>query len=499
MSEKSIIIIGAGIAGLCTGVYAQANGYRSRIFEMHSLPGGLATAWKRRGYTIDGCIHWLVGSSPHNGLHSLWQEVGMLDGLTFVDNEIYAIVEDQRGRRLCLFVDPDRLEQEMLRLSPQDAAPIHEFCEGVRFFLKLNPPIVEQPGWSGWWNKIRFGLSALPKMSLMRRWMKTSLGEFAGRFQDPLLRAAIGELWYPEFAVMFMLTTFAWLSKKEGGYPVGGSLPMIHNVEKRYTELGGQITYDSRVEKILVKNDRAVGVHLVGGEEIYADLVISCADGHATIFDMLDGLYIDDVIRGYYRTFKPFPPILLIGVGVNRSFADEPQTVAGVTFETKPFQIGARSYQRLSVHPYNYDPTLAPAGKTLMNVIIETDYAYWKALRENKAVYEARKREIETLVIDRLETHWPGIREQIEMIDVATPCTFERYTGNWQASYEGWLMTTENALVRMKRTLPGLENFYMAGQWVMPGGGLPAGVLTARETVQQICRKDGRPFHSPIN
>ena len=61
---KSVAIIGGGIAGLCAGFYAQMNGYRSRIYEMHDLPGGLMTAWERKGYTIDYCIHWLVGSSP---------------------------------------------------------------------------------------------------------------------------------------------------------------------------------------------------------------------------------------------------------------------------------------------------------------------------------------------------------------------------------------------------------------------------------------------------
>ncbi|HUU64217.1 MAG TPA: NAD(P)-binding protein [Dehalococcoidia bacterium] len=61
--EKSIIIIGAGIAGMAAGCYGQMNGYRSRIFEMHDKLGGLCTAWERKGYTIDGCLHWLVGIS----------------------------------------------------------------------------------------------------------------------------------------------------------------------------------------------------------------------------------------------------------------------------------------------------------------------------------------------------------------------------------------------------------------------------------------------------
>ena len=73
---KSVAIIGGGIAGLCAGCYAQMNGYQSRIYEMHDLPGGLMTAWDRKGYTVDYCIHWLVGSSPKANMYKLWQEVG---------------------------------------------------------------------------------------------------------------------------------------------------------------------------------------------------------------------------------------------------------------------------------------------------------------------------------------------------------------------------------------------------------------------------------------
>lgn len=63
---KKIIIIGAGIAGLSAGCYARMNGYEAEIYEMHDKPGGLCTSWKREGYTIDGCIHWLIGSNPNS-------------------------------------------------------------------------------------------------------------------------------------------------------------------------------------------------------------------------------------------------------------------------------------------------------------------------------------------------------------------------------------------------------------------------------------------------
>ena len=73
MEEKSIIIAGAGIAGLSAGCYGQMNGYRTQIFESHDKPGGLCTSWKRQGYTIDGCLHWLVGSSPGSAFHRIWR------------------------------------------------------------------------------------------------------------------------------------------------------------------------------------------------------------------------------------------------------------------------------------------------------------------------------------------------------------------------------------------------------------------------------------------
>jgi phytoene dehydrogenase-like protein len=82
----------------------------------------------------------------------------------------------------------------------------------------------------------------------------------------------------------------------------------------------------------------------------------------------------------------------------------------------------------------------------------------------------------------------------VEMHDVATPMTWERYTGNWRGSYEGWLPSAQSLMVRMSKTLPGLDNFYMAGQWVEPGGGLPTAAMSGRNVTQIICKKDKKPF-----
>jgi phytoene dehydrogenase-like protein len=59
---------------------------------------------------------------------------------------------------------------------------------------------------------------------------------------------------------------------------------------------------------------------------------------------------------------------------------------------------------------------------------------------------------------------------------------------------EGWLLTPAVGLKPMKQTLKGLKNFYMVGQWVQPGGGLPAGLMTGRKAAMEVCKKEGIAF-----
>ena len=124
-------------------------------------------------------------------------------------------------------------------------------------------------------------------------------------------------------------------------------------------------------------------------------------------------------------------------------------------------------------------------------VYYETDYDYWHKLRQDLARYKAEKDRIANDVIAGLEQRFPGISGQVEMRDVATPITWERYTGNWRGAYEGWMF---GAFDNVSKTLPGLDNFYMAGQWVNPGGGMPPAVMSGSHTIQFICQKDNRKF-----
>ncbi len=135
---------------------------------MHNLLGGLCTAWKRRGYVIDGCIHWLVGSSPQSGLHRYWEEIGIAQGREFINMEEYMRYESADGRTLVFYTNVDRLETHLLQFSPQDAEPIREFIRGIRLFLGFDPPSESDPPLKRWQKAVALGWLMVTKGSEMQ-------------------------------------------------------------------------------------------------------------------------------------------------------------------------------------------------------------------------------------------------------------------------------------------------------------------------------------------
>jgi len=498
MEQKSIIIIGAGIAGLSTGCYSQMNGYHTQIFELHdSQPGGLCTSWQRKQYTVDGCINWLVGSGPANNFYRIWQELGAVQGRRMVDHEEFMRIESADGKVFIIYTDIDRLEQHMKELAPEDKDVIEEFTKALRTCTRFDLPIEKAPELYGPIDGLRLLFKIFPLLRVMRKWKRISVQDFAKRFSDPFLREAFPLSFdLPDFPMMGMLMTLAWMHNKAAGYPIGGSLEFSRAIEGRYLGLGGAIHYRSPVSKILTESDQAIGVRLADGTEHRGDIIISAADGHSTIFDMLEGKYINDKIREYYDKLPIFPPLVHVALGVARSFEGLPHSIIYPLEE--PVTIAGQEHKSVGVEIHNFDPTLAPPGKTVLKVMFLSDYDYWKELSEDPEHYKAEKEKIADQVITMLDQRFPGLAGQVEMCDVATPMTWERYTGNWRASFEGWLITTKSFGMRMSKTLPGLKNFYMAGQWVMPGGGVPTAAISGRNVIQMICRQDKKPFVAKI-
>jgi phytoene dehydrogenase-like protein len=498
--ERSVLIIGAGVAGLAAGIYGQQCGFRTRIFELHKLPGGLCTAWERKGYVFDGCLHYLFGSGPGRPFHRLWEELGLAPQLRMIHHEELLRVRGSDGRTLVVHADLDRLQEHLLQLSPADHRRIRRLVAAARKFTSFDLSLLqERPrsalGLAGW---ARLGARMARYLPELARYGFLSARRFAARFRDPFLRRAVAQMFsWPEMPVMVGLALLAAMHTRNAGFPAGASLAFARALERRYLELGGRIDYGAQVERILVEHDRAVGVRLYSNDEHRGDYVVSAADGRGTIFDLLGGRYASRRLRRFYDGRFPLHSMIQVSLGVNRDFVREPHWT--VHLLDAPRSIAGREQHELHVKHFGFDPGLAPPGRSVVEVMCRIDYDYFQRIY-GRRLYDTEQDEVAELVLEQLERFHPGLRRDVEVIDVATPLSYERYTGNWQGSSCGWLLTPRlvPAMIRgLPKTLPGLGRCFLAGQWVEPGGSVPVVAMSGRNAIQLICREEGRPFGIP--
>jgi phytoene dehydrogenase-like protein len=498
MSEKTVVIIGAGIAGLAAGCYGRMNGYRTRIVELHDKPGGLCTAWTRKGYTIDGCIHWLTGSSADDSLYRVWEELGAVQGRRMLNHDVFTRFVGRDGRVLSLYTDVDRLERHLQELSPADERDIEELCGWIRKFTSLSFPI----------GKPRELMSAMDGLRLafgLRRYLKdlaflsrTPLGEYATRFQDPLLRTAISESIGRDSQTVGLIMTLAGMSKKAAGFPEGGSLPFAQAIERRYLDLGGEISYRSRAEKILERDGTAIGVRLADGSEIMADYVVSAADMQSTLFSLLDGRRVDAAYRELLDTGKLYSPCVQVSFGIRGEVPELADCLCESFQLEQPFDLAGRKVEWMTAKSYAFDSSLAPEGKSVVTSFLSADWRGWEGMTESSAAYKAEKEKIAAACAEAIDRRYPGFREKIEMTDVATPLTFHRYTRNSKGSFMTWILSAEfqRRHAYLRKTVPGLDNVFLASMWTNPPGGLPGAAIAGREVVQLLCDRDKKRFRT---
>jgi len=495
MTNKSLIIVGAGLAGLAAGCYGEMNGYMTKIFEMQDKPGGVCVSWKRKGYTFDYAVHNVFGVTTNSVNNHMWQELGALHGLQAHSFKEFTQVEDPSGKVFTVFTDLEKLEAHMKELAPKDEKVTEEFVRAISKFSGYDL-------FAGMSGGAATKLKMLPLMGMLMKYSKITLKQYADKFTDPFMKKAFATIQYdiPEVPIVIALIFLATLSQGDGGWPIGGSMALSNNIEKRYLELGGEIVYSFKVKNIVVKEDRAVGVQLEDGSEHYADIVVSAADGYSTIFGMLEGKYVTPTIEAYYKSFPKTQPFgLEIWYGVNKEFKGEPHSL--VLFLDQPIRVENKERDRLDIEIVNFDPILAPSNKTVIKVVVESDYDYWKKLSEKKEIYQAEKQKVADNIAECLEKRFPGLRNSIEATDVVTPLSVE----HWTAAYRGiqaWGAPKEYQKEVMKngvsKTLPGLKNFYMVGQWAVGTIGLNTVCLTGRNLIRDLCKQDGKKFQTTI-
>jgi phytoene dehydrogenase-like protein len=488
---SKVLIIGGGIAGLSAGCYLQQSGFKTEIYEAHSISGGLLTGWSRQGYNIDGCIHGFLGSSKKHPYYHMWNELIPMSEIQFIDYEKMYVFVFEDEQEFLLYSDLDQFKEYLLELSPEDAAPIKELIKDTKAIGKLDMSFMIKPrelyGLMDYVSMIRL----LPALRLMRKWNKITGEAFSERFKQPLLKKSAKCFLSPILMHMFVHSA---MDQKVSGYPTIGSLGISKLLSKKYLDSGGILHTQTKVNKIVVENNMAVGLTLQDGSEVKGNIIVSAMDIHSTLYDLLEGKFIDEDMRKAMNKLRLNTSRIQVSLGASLSPSNIPHSFKIILEE--PFNIGTEKHDFIDVLCYGEDSNAAPTGKALFIIqLVTRDYDYWIDLRANDRVeYAEQKKKVADIVISILERKLGVLTGKIEMVDVTTPATYQRYTNNWKGSIQGWDQENLFQSNPFKKQMKTLDNFYLTGHWVEPGGGIPTAFKSGRDVAQIICKKEKRNF-----
>lgn len=230
-------------------------------------------------------------------------------------------------------------------------------------------------------------IPALPRMSSLS---KISSLEYIQRFKHPGIRGVLGAVMGSDYNAFALIFTLGCLASGDGGYPEGGSLSMALRMAKRYVDLGGKIAYNKRVQKVLVKDERAVGV-VVSDEEILADAVVVMADTLSAI-DHLFGKPLHEPWMEKMRTNTKLVMNTFVCLGIEADLSDLPENM--VFMFDKPFSYADNEISSLGINNYATFKGYAPKGCTSVTMALVGDtYDYWKNAK-TRGTYEQDKKQL---------------------------------------------------------------------------------------------------------
>lgn len=497
--DRSMLIIGAGTAGLTAGCYARMNGYNTTILEQEDTPGGLCTSWQRKGYLFDGSVAGLAGSAPGSPLYQLWEEIGVAKYCPLHYGENFGHIRLLDGRTITIYANIDRLEAHLLECFPSEPAVIREFTGALRAVLDLDIPFSDARGWAAVKEGLKTFTTSMAHLPVLMKYGTLTIRQFNQKIKDPALVTVFNNLVHfggLDVPILTVLLPLAYAHRKMAGIPQKGWLAFARAVEQRFLELGGTVQYRSKVEKLIIEDGVVKGVVLTDGSRLFAERVVSAADGRFTQA-MLPGVSESDLNQSFHAEDLSDQPVQVnLGVSADFSAINGPMTY----ILSKAFSAAGREQQRITMHNKYYDPDAAPAGKSAITVFLDSEYGWWKRIAKNPQAYQAEKNRCADHVIEVLNQYHPGLAEQVEVVDVSTPLTRERYTGNWMGAMQA-RKPNANMIKALMQSSPryavkGVEGLYVTGQWAEAWGGITTAAQSGRKAIQTMCKNDGIPFRA---
>jgi len=501
--EYDVIIIGAGMGGLSAGAFLAREGKKVLILEKHNKPGGYVSSFTRRGYTFDSAIFHLTDMGENQTISQFIRFWGGEVRSRKIRYKFRYFIGDKE-----YLIDGKNAEKDLISYFPEESNAIRKFfsISGRMTDETLGQDPPKPPYEMSFFEKVSFGITSLFKKRVFLKYhSRQSVEVLESLFRDKTLASIIWG-YYPIHSLLFFGHAFGWgyyLKRDENYYPEGGLQAIPDATVKALEKYGGKILLNKEVERILVKDGRAIGVRCVDGGEYYSDIVISNAPIHHTLSKLLEGEPALEGLRREVEKRKVFVSGMFIFLGV-----DEKYDFGGFNFQVflNEDTINVEE-ERLTPENCPIGLILPPKPKEQKNysaiLVAILPYEYENNWRTGNTKirgeqYRQLKEEVKNKIIDRVCARLgEEFRKAIKYSLAATPLTFERYTYNEKGSFMGWKIDKAHYGKFIPQTTP-IENLYLVGHWVFPGFGVPGVMASGYYLAKKILEKEGVDLTSKL-
>lgn len=479
--EKTAVVVGSGIAGIATAIRLQNKGFQVTVFEANAYPGGKLTTIEKDGY------RWDAGPSLFT-MPSLVTELFDLCGENFRDHFNYHQEKEvcryfwEDGSRFNVDADKEVFTQEASDYFNEPKENIQSYLElaGEKYertksvFLESSlhklSTYTNKKALESLLSFYKFQTSITLNKANQKAFRSEKLHQFFNRYatyngSDPYKTPGIMSM-IPHLEMD--LGTF---------FPKGGMKSISGSLYELAKRIGVDFHFNSKVEEILVKNSKAVGVKVDGKEMLY-DTVVSNMDVFSTYGKLLPNQSSPKKVLNqersssalifYWGIKKEFKELGLHNIFFSDKYQEEFKSI----FESKELQDDPTIYVHISSKSEKSDAPKASENWFVMINAATNVGQDWETFRE-----QAKRK-----ILDKLSRLLgEEISPLIEVEEYLDPIRIEERTSSHQGSLYGTASNSQfAAFLRHPNFSRKIKSLHFCGGSVHPGGGIPLCLLSAK-------------------
>lgn len=509
-----VVIIGGGISGLTSSALLSKAGLSCCVIEMDSRPGGYLAGFDRGLFRFDSSIHWLNNCAPDGWVGRIFNIIGDDYPKAKTQKSIRRFISDDFD--YLVTNNPDKLKNQWIKEFPEDKKGIIRFFKAAKRISKsfdnyinlsrtMETMGILEKGIYGM-RMLNFAIPFIPHLKYTGD--KGVMRGIAKYFSNPKLQS----VFCSEPDLLSCLIPISWAySNNFQTPPTGGSQSFPEWLVHSSREMKAEICFKSKVIQILTKDNTACGVKVKFKsvtKDIKAKYVVAACDASTLYSKLLPDTEENNKKTVEIENSEMYASALSVSIGLNckpedLGLGEENIYFADSTLTREELDSGDPKTSGMHIIASSVrDKSLAPSSKGTLTLFIPAwieQNNYWACEKDENGkfkrtkAYKALKKEYADILIDRIrESIIPSIRDHIEFVDVATPITLLRYTGNRNGSMMGQKPGKKNMQAKVASYITPYKNLYQSGHWADLGGGILIAMKSSVNTSLMILRKEKR-------